>query len=169
MYEKLKNYSEQSFKECLCLVLCLLYFLLLSNSTLHLMFYIHICYWSTFQYKYIIQITFHVVKQSHTQMTSKDICLLFIMLFLYLFYSMKLSFSSSPQMFPICQFKSTQKFLLELKAFPTFSFVCFLWKITWHLSKASKKVKTESQQCLGFTNFNDPHCLLPKTTNKLLL
>ena len=32
---------------------------------------IYICYWNTFQYKYTIQITFHVVKQSHAQVTSK--------------------------------------------------------------------------------------------------
>ena len=29
-------------------------FLLLSNNTLHVMFYTYICYWNTFQYKYII-------------------------------------------------------------------------------------------------------------------
>ena len=29
----------------------------------------------TLQYKYIIQITFHVVKQFHARVTSKDICL----------------------------------------------------------------------------------------------
>ena len=32
---------------------------LLSNNTLHVMFYTYICYWNTFQYMYI-QITFHV-------------------------------------------------------------------------------------------------------------
>ena len=47
------------------------------------MFYTYICYWNTFQYKYIVQITFHVVKQSHVRMTSKDICLLFIIFFTY--------------------------------------------------------------------------------------
>ena len=31
------------------------------------------------KYKYIIQITFHIVKQSHLQLTSKDISLLFIL------------------------------------------------------------------------------------------
>ena len=46
------------------------------------MFYTYICYWDTFQYKYI---TFHVVKRSHARVTSKDICLLFIILFLCLF------------------------------------------------------------------------------------
>ena len=141
LYEKLKIYTEQSFNECLYLVFCLLCFMLLSNSTLHLMFYTYICYWNTFQYKYITQITFHVVKQSRTQTTQKDICLLFIILFLYSFYSMKLSFSSSPQMFSIRCFKSTRKFLHELKAFPNISFVCFHWKITWHLGKIKKKVK----------------------------
>ena len=46
-------------------------FLLLSNNTLHVMSYTYICYWNRFQYKYIIQITFHVVKQSHARITSK--------------------------------------------------------------------------------------------------
>ena len=49
------------------------------------MFYTYICYWNTFQYKYIIQITFHVVKQFYVRVTSKDICLLFILLFPCLF------------------------------------------------------------------------------------
>ena len=44
-------------------IFCLFIFLLLSNNAIHVMFYIYICYWNTFQYKYIIQITFHVVKQ----------------------------------------------------------------------------------------------------------
>ena len=48
------------------------------------MFYNYICYWNTFQYKYTIQITFHVVQQSHAWVASKDICLLFI-IFLFLF------------------------------------------------------------------------------------
>ena len=65
----------QSFKECLFFVLCLFCFLFLSNNTIHVIFYTYICYWNTFQYKYIIQITFHVVKQSHARVTSKDICL----------------------------------------------------------------------------------------------
>ena len=71
LYEKLKNYSIQSFKECLFFVFCLFCFLLLSNNTLHVMFYTYICYWNTFQYKYIIQFTFHVVKQSHARVTSR--------------------------------------------------------------------------------------------------
>ena len=54
----------------------------LFNNTLHVIFYTYICYWSRFQYKYI---TFHVVKQSHAGVTSKDICLFFIILFLCLF------------------------------------------------------------------------------------
>ena len=62
LYEKLKNCSIQSFKECLFFVFCLFCFLLLSNNTLHVMFYTYICYWNTFQYKCI---TFHAVKQSH--------------------------------------------------------------------------------------------------------
>ena len=84
LYEKLKSYSIQSFKDCLFFVFCLFCILLLSNSTLHIMFYTYICCWNTFQYKYIIQITSHAVKQSHARVTSKDICLLFIILFLCL-------------------------------------------------------------------------------------
>ena len=82
-YEKLKNWSMQSFKECLFFVFCLFCFLLLSNNTLHVMCYTYICYWNIFQYKYVIQITFHVVKQFHARVTSKDIYLLFIILFFY--------------------------------------------------------------------------------------
>ena len=106
LYEKLKNYSIKSFKECLFFVFCLFCFLLLllllllSNNTLYVMFYTYICYWNIFQYKYIIQITYHIVKQSHARVTSKDICLLFSILFLCLFpycldfvYFMKLSSS----------------------------------------------------------------------------
>ena len=37
-------------------------FLLLSYNSLHVMPYIYICYWNTFEYKYITQITFHVKK-----------------------------------------------------------------------------------------------------------
>ena len=63
------------------------------------MFYTYICYWNTFQYKYIKQITFHAVKQSHVRVSSKDICLLFTLFFAYFrfiltsFYFMKLSSS----------------------------------------------------------------------------
>ena len=76
-----------------------------------------------------------------------------------------------------CKVKSTRKFLHALKAFRNFSFFCFPWKITWHLDKVNNKVKSErvrnwidaQSSCLGFTSFNVPSCLLPKTTNKLLL
>ena len=70
-------------------------------------------------------------------------------------------------------------FAKTLKAFRNFSlfFFCFHWKITWHLGKVNKKVKSERVRnwidarfsCFGFTSFNVPSCLLPKTTNKLLL
>ena len=83
------------------------------------------------------------------------------------------------QIFPIRQVKSTQKFPHALKAFPNFSFVCFHWKITWHLGKVNKKLilrERESQQLywrpvlvFGFTNFSVPPCWLSKMTNKLLL
>ena len=49
------------------------------------MFCTYICFWKTFQYKGIIQITFHVVKQSHAWVTFKYICLLFMILFFWLF------------------------------------------------------------------------------------
>ena len=81
-YDKLKNYSIQFFEECLFFVFCLFCFLLLSNNTFHVMFY---TYRNTCQYKYIIQITFHVVKQTYARVTSKYICLIFILLFLCLF------------------------------------------------------------------------------------
>ena len=58
------------------------------------MFYNYIRFWNTFQYKYIIQIIFYVLKQSHAWVTSKDIYLLFILFFcLFPFYLdfMKLS------------------------------------------------------------------------------
>ena len=47
-------------------------FLLLSTYTLHVMLY---TYYNTFQYKHILEI-FHAIKESHTQVTSKDILLL---------------------------------------------------------------------------------------------
>ena len=49
------------------------------------MFYTYTCDWNTFQYKYAVQITFHVVKQSHERGSTKDIYLLFVILFLCLF------------------------------------------------------------------------------------
>ena len=66
------------------------------------------------------------------------------------------------QIFPIRQVKSTRKILHALKAFPTFSLVCFQWKITSHIGNVNKKVKTERVSnwidahcsCLGFTSFN---------------
>ena len=73
LYEKMKNYSLQSFKECLFFVFCLFCLVLLYNMTLHVMFYTHICYWNTFQYKYLIQITFHAVKPSHARLISKEV------------------------------------------------------------------------------------------------
>ena len=53
------------------------------------------------------------------------------------------------------------------------TFVCFRWKITWHLGKLNKKVKNErvsnwadtQSSCLGFTSFNVSPCLLPKRTD----
>ena len=45
--------------------------------------------------------------------------------------------------FPFRQVKSTRKFFHALKVFLNFSFVCFHWKIAWHLGKVNKKVKTD--------------------------
>ena len=135
LYEKLKNYSIQSFKECLFFISCLFCFLLLSNNALHVIFYAYICYWNTFQYKCIIHITFHVVKQSHARMTSKDICLLFILLFLCLFFSSRrfISWSfSSPLLFywPHVQ--------LQLKV-PNFIYV-LKWCILTNISQSPSQI-----------------------------
>ena len=51
LYEKLKNYSIQAWKECLYFIFCLFGFLLLSSNTFHLMYFTYICYWSTFSIK----------------------------------------------------------------------------------------------------------------------
>ena len=48
------------------------------------LFYTYICYWNAFQNKYITQITFHVLKQSHARVTSKEktpVSLLFLYTF----------------------------------------------------------------------------------------
>ena len=128
MYEKLKNYWIQSSKECLSFVFCLFCFLLLSYNTLHKMFYTYICYWNIFQYKHMIKITFHVLKQSHVRVTSKDICLYFIFLCLFLFCLDFVLFKKKKKKQK--QKKRTWKFLYALKGFRNFFFVCFHWKIT---------------------------------------
>ena len=51
--------------------------------------------------------------------------------------------TKTPSRNTIRQIKSTRKFLHALKGFPNFSFVCFHWRITWHLGKVNKKVKNE--------------------------
>ena len=72
------------------------------------------------------------------------------------------------QIFPIRQVKSTQKFPHALKAFPNFSFVCFHWKITWHLGKVNKKLILRERErvsncidaqssCLGSRILASPH------------
>ena len=115
LYEKLKNYSIQSFKECLFFIFCLFCFLLLSNNTLHVMFYTYICYWNTFQYKYIIQIAFHLMREWIQSKQSKS-----------------------------------------------------------NLGEVNKKVNTERESAIELTfsstiKFQRSPCLLPKTTDKLLL
>ena len=82
LYDRLRKYSIQYFKECLFFVSCFFCFLLLSNNTLHVMVYTYI--WNVFQYKYIIQITFHVVKQYHARVTSKERKRRFSVIFIYL-------------------------------------------------------------------------------------
>ena len=65
----------------------------------------------------------------------------------------------------------------HLRHFLIFLFFCFHWKITWHLGKVDKNVKNErvsnwfdaQSSCSEFTSFNVTPCLLPKTTDKLLL
>ena len=84
-YKKLKNYSIQSYKDCLLFVFSLFCFLLLSNNTLHLMFYTYIRYWNTLQYKYIIQITFHVGKISHARVFKIFVSAIVLFLCLFLF------------------------------------------------------------------------------------
>ena len=68
LYEKLKNDSIQSFQECSFFVFCLFCFLLLSNSTLHVIFYTYICYWNTFScagdYKRYLFTLHHIISLS---------------------------------------------------------------------------------------------------------
>ena len=71
-YGKLKNYSIKFSKNVCFFLFCLFCFLSLPSNTLHVLFYTYTYYWNTFQYKYIMQITFRIVKQSHAQVTSKD-------------------------------------------------------------------------------------------------
>ena len=71
LYGKLKNYSKFSKMFVFSFSACFI-FLSLSTNTLHVLFYTYTYYWNTFQYKYIMQITFRIVKQSHAQVTSKD-------------------------------------------------------------------------------------------------
>ena len=107
---KLKNYSVQSFKECLFFVFCFC-FLLLSNNILHVMFYSYICYWNTFQYKHIIHYTnyFSWGKTIHARVNSNDIWLLFILFLCLLtfilsfrcFYFRFISWSSPPATFEV--------------------------------------------------------------------
>ena len=49
------------------------------------MIYAYIRYWNKFKYKYITQIIFYVVKQCDARVTSEDVCVLYIITFLYLF------------------------------------------------------------------------------------
>ena len=85
-YNLSKNISF-SFSACFSFCCCCCLLFLISNNTLHVMFYTYICHWNTFQYKYIIQTTFHITKQYYARVTSKDICFPFIILFICLFPS----------------------------------------------------------------------------------
>ena len=133
LYEKLKNYSMQFFKESLFFVFGLFCFLLLSDNILHLMFYTFICCWNTFQYQYILQITFHVEKQYHVRVTSKEKKRRFSVISIYLAW---MNFSVGPfapkenwQIFTIHKVKSMWKFLHVLKKhFLTFLLFVFIEK-----------------------------------------
>ena len=55
-----------------------------------------------------------------------------------------------------------KKFFHGIKAFPNSPFLCFHWKIIWHLGKVKKKIKSVSNWTdAHFTSFNVPPCLLP--------
>ena len=69
---KIEKLLNKIFKKCLFFVFCLFCFLSFCSNTHHIMFYTYTCYWNTIQYKYVTQITFRIVKQSHAQVTSKD-------------------------------------------------------------------------------------------------
>ena len=99
LYEKLKNYSIQSFKECLYFVFCLFGFSLLLSSTLHLMCFTYICYWN------LVSIKVHYTNYSSCRKTiscASDFerySFTVYHIFLYLLYFMKLSLSSPPQIY----------------------------------------------------------------------
>ena len=196
LYEKLKNYSIQSFEDFFCLfvlffVFCWFCFLLLSNNTIHVMFSTSICYWNTFQYKYITQITFHVVKQSHAQVTPKYICLLFILFVTFSVLSQLcfILWSSPPPLlfnWPRVQLYlkvPNHIYILEyiIHCLIYFGFIECLYMYffgknnltSWQSKQKVKTVRVSNWidaqfSCLRFTNFNVPPCLLPKTTDKLL-
>ena len=50
---KIEKLLNTIFQRMFFFVFCLFCFMLLSNNTLHVMLYTYICYWNTFQYKYI--------------------------------------------------------------------------------------------------------------------
>ena len=123
------NFSK---KVCFSFSACFV-FLLLSDNILHLMFYTFICYWNTFQYQYILQITFHVEKQYHVRVTSKEKKRRFSVISIYLAW---MNFSVGPfapkenwQIFTIHKVKSMWKFLHVLKKhFLTFLLFVFIEK-----------------------------------------
>ena len=148
----MKNYSIQSFKECLFFIFCLFCFLLLSNNTFHLVFCTNICNWNKFQYKHI------VVKQFYAQVSSKDICLFFIILFLCLFsfclnfawfheallllrsltdlvYSYIWKFPTNPRYKLSYKLKLRTTYFCKENPCNIFCFQCFMWNsrklITW--------------------------------------
>ena len=53
LQEKLKNYPIQPKNFCFLFFACFVF--LLSHNTLHVMFYIYIYYWNTFQYVYSLK------------------------------------------------------------------------------------------------------------------
>ena len=112
--------------------------------------------------------------------------------FVYFFFVWTfISWSSSPPLlfnwlhFEVAYYPLLNIFCEKLRensfthlAFPNFSFVCFHWKITWHIGKVNRKIKTErvnnwidaQSSCLGSrVSTPPPPCLILKTTDKLLL
>ena len=95
----MKNFSIHSFKKCLFFVFCLFWFLLLSNNTVHVIFYTYICYWNTFQYKHNnLTISCAIdFKRYHIIFIILFLCLFLLCLDFVLFYKALLWSSQSHQ------------------------------------------------------------------------
>ena len=79
--------------------------------------------------------------------------------------------------FPFAKLNLRENFFTHLRHFLTFVLFVFILRITWHLGKVSKKVKTERVRilidaqcsCFGSPPAQRPPCLFPKTTETLFL